>query len=212
MRGSLEASPETLESFHRRDRRWCQGNLQHIRAIFAYRFHPISRIHLAFGIQSYLSSPIWLTIVLLFLLAGMAPGAVPILSGALALLLVPKGVAVLRFWRRTANPGRRRIFLRATAEELFLSTLVSPIVMVRQTLAVAAVVLGQDCGWKRSTSGAGPKLPVGALEAAFGLLLVIIAALGGDTAYQALWLTLICGPLLMAPWLVPWLDAPRAAR
>ncbi|MEM9970015.1 MAG: glucans biosynthesis glucosyltransferase MdoH, partial [Pseudomonadota bacterium] len=88
--GSSEAGPEDLESFHRRDRRWCQGNLQHLRPLFSGAVHPISRIHLASGIQSYLSSPIWLTLMLLFLLAGMAPGAVPVLSGALALLLVPK--------------------------------------------------------------------------------------------------------------------------
>jgi len=207
--GSSEAGPETLETFHRRDRRWCQGNLQHIRALFAHRLHLISRIHLAFGVQSYLSSPIWLTVILLFLLAGMAPGAVPVLSGALALLLLPKFAAIVRFFRRTSLVSRRRVFLRATGAELFLSTLLSPLVMVRQTLSVIAVLAGRDVGWKRPAGRARFVPPHGTLEAGAGLALVAVALLGGETPWQALWLTLIAGPLLAAPWLVPWLDAPR---
>ncbi|MEO1798463.1 MAG: glucans biosynthesis glucosyltransferase MdoH, partial [Pseudomonadota bacterium] len=205
-RGSSEEAPGDLRSFHRRDRRWCQGNLQHLRAIAAPGLSAVSRLHLALGIQSYLSSPIWLTIILLFLLAGMAPGAVPVLSGALALLLVPKVAALARFWQRTRLRGRRRVFLRATGAELLLSTLVSPLVMVRQSLAVASVVAGQDSGWKRPGKRAPVALPPGTVEAAVGLALVLIVLLWGETAGQALWLTLICGPLLAAPWLVPWLD------
>lgn len=210
-RGSSEAGPETLDAFHRRDRRWCQGNLQHIRALFAHRLHPISRIHLAFGVQSYLSSPIWLALILLFLLAGMAPGAVPVLSGALALLLVPKVAAIVRFAGRAKRSSRRRVFLRATGAELLLSTLLSPLVMVRQSLSVLAVLAGRDCGWKHPGDNRRMPLPHGALEAAAGAALVAVALLGGETAWQALWLTLIAGPLLAAPWLVPWLDG-RPAR
>jgi len=209
--GSSEAGPENLATFHRRDRRWCQGNLQHTRALFARRLHPISRIHLAFGIQSYLSSPIWLTMILLFLLAGMAPGAVPLLSGALALLLVPKFAALWRFWRRTSSSARRRVFLRATGAEILLSTLLSPLVMVRQTLGVLAVAAGRDCGWKRPDSNPRLVAPDGGIEALAGCGLIATAVLGGDTPMQALWLTLIAGPLLAAPWLVPWLDAPKDA-
>lgn len=206
-RGSSEAGPETLATFHRRDRRWCQGNLQHLRALLAHRLHPVSRVHLACGVQSYLASPIWLAIIVLFLLAGMAPGAVPVLSGALALLVAPKLAALARFWGRTAGRGaRRRVFLRATGVELFLSTLLSPLVMLRQTGAVCAVLAGRDCGWKRPQGARRLRLPVGMAEAAAGAALVAVAALGGESAWQALWLTLIAGPLLAAPWLVPWLD------
>lgn len=206
-RGSSEDCPEDLDTFHRRDRRWCQGNLQHLRPLFGSPLHKASRIHLASGVQSYLSSPIWLLLILLFVLAGMAPGAVPVLSGALALLLVPKLAALLWFFRRTERPSRRKTFLRATLAELSLSTLLSPIVMVRQTLSVLAVLLGQDCGWKGPTSRRLPDMPKGSVEAIAGLALVIAAVIGGDTAWQALWLTLIAGPLLAGPWLVPWLDA-----
>lgn len=64
--GSYEECPTTLIDFAKRDQRWCQGNLQHLRLMFAYGFHPISRIHLGMGAMSYLSSPLWL----LFMLVG----------------------------------------------------------------------------------------------------------------------------------------------
>jgi membrane glycosyltransferase len=64
--GSYEECPTTLIDFAKRDQRWCQGNLQHLRLVFAYGFHPISRIHLGMGAMSYLSSPLWL----LFMLVG----------------------------------------------------------------------------------------------------------------------------------------------
>lgn len=209
--GSSEIAPETLETFHKRDRRWCQGNLQHLRPLFSRGLRPASRIHLACGVQSYLSSPIWLTLLLLFLLAGMAPGAVPVLSGALALLLVPKIAALIHVRRRTPRGARRRVFLRSACAELMLSTVLSPLVMVRQTISVAAVLLGQDCGWKSPTRKSLPTLPVGLIEAMMGIALVAIAVLGGDNVWQALWLTLVAGPLLAAPWLVPWLNAPVRA-
>ncbi len=211
-RGSSEAGPGSLETFHRRDRRWCQGNLQHLRALFSRGLHARSRIHLASGVQSYLSSPIWLALILLFLTAGMAPGAVPVLSGALALLLVPKLAAILRFRRRTRRPSRRRLFLRAMAVELWLSTLLSPLVMVRQTLSVCAVLAGRDSGWKRPAERRRRPLPQGTIEALAGAALVAVAVLGGDHASQAIWLTLIAGPLLAAPWLAPWLDSEVPAR
>ncbi len=64
--GSYEECPTTLIDFAKRDQRWCQGNLQHLRLVFAYGFHPISRIHLGMGAMSYLSSPLWL----LFMVVG----------------------------------------------------------------------------------------------------------------------------------------------
>lgn len=211
-KGSSEAAPEDIATFHKRDRRWCQGNLQHLRPLFSRGLKPASRIHLACGVQSYLSSPIWLALLLLFLLAGMAPGAVPVVSGALALLLVPKLAALIHVWRRTSRRSRRQVFLRSTFVELLLSTLLSPLVMVRQTLSVGAVVCGQDCGWKQPAAKSLPQLPAGSIEAGIGIALVVVAVLGGENAWQALWLTLISGPLMAAPWLVPWLDAPARGR
>ena len=68
LKGSYEECPPSMIDFAIRDRRWCQGNMQHIKILFSKGLHPVSRIHFITGIMSYLSSPLWLG----FLLVGLA--------------------------------------------------------------------------------------------------------------------------------------------
>ncbi len=206
-RGSFEAGPETLAAFHRRDRRWCQGNLQHLRLIGAAGLHPLSRLHLLCGVQNYLAAPIWLALVLLFASGLLTPsaGAGVTLLAVAAVLMLPK-LAALRHWQRRAgglSPTARRVLRRAVGAELALSSLVAPLVMLRQTLAVAQVACGQDCGWR--PGGAMRAAPTGTLEMAVGAGLVAVSlAAGGGLA--GLILLPVAGPLLAAPWLIRWLD------
>mgnify|MGYP000559488803 CR=1 FL=1 len=65
--GSYEEGPPSLTDVAVRDRRWCQGNLQHAGVLPAAGLHPVSRLHLLMGIGSYVTSPLWL----LFLLSGV---------------------------------------------------------------------------------------------------------------------------------------------
>ena len=58
--GSYEESPPSLIDLSARDRRWCQGNLQHTRVIGAKGLKLPTRQHFATGIMSYLASPFWL--------------------------------------------------------------------------------------------------------------------------------------------------------
>ena len=58
--GSWEESPPSLIDVAIRDRRWAQGNLQHMKVIGASGLSFASRLHLGIGIMSYLSSPLWL--------------------------------------------------------------------------------------------------------------------------------------------------------
>src|SRR5271165_5532266 len=58
--GSYEESPPSLIDLAARDRRWCQGNLQHARLIGAKGFTLATRQHLAHGIMGYLASPLWM--------------------------------------------------------------------------------------------------------------------------------------------------------
>ena len=67
LKGSYEECPPSMIDFAARDRRWCQGNLQHIKVLISRGLHPVSRVHFLTGIMSYLSSPLWL----LFLPAGL---------------------------------------------------------------------------------------------------------------------------------------------
>ena len=65
--GTYEESPPSLTDYAVRDRRWCQGNLQHAGVLPARGLHWVSRLHLLTGIGSYMTAPLWL----LFLLVGM---------------------------------------------------------------------------------------------------------------------------------------------
>src|SRR3954468_6350795 len=58
--GSYEESPPSLIDLAARDRRWCQGNLQHMQVIGARGLKLPTRQHFATGIMSYLASPFWL--------------------------------------------------------------------------------------------------------------------------------------------------------
>ncbi|MCI0600452.1 MAG: glucans biosynthesis glucosyltransferase MdoH, partial [Beijerinckiaceae bacterium] len=58
--GSYEECPPSLIDLATRDRRWCQGNLQHSRLLAAKGLHPMSRQHLMSGIMSYAASPLWM--------------------------------------------------------------------------------------------------------------------------------------------------------
>src|SRR5690606_17058820 len=68
--GSWEEPPPNLITFAARDRRWCQGNLQHAAIVPAEGLHALSRLHLVMGILAYLAAPLWL----LFLAGGLLLG------------------------------------------------------------------------------------------------------------------------------------------
>ncbi|MEA2872909.1 MAG: rane glycosyltransferase, partial [Hyphomicrobiales bacterium] len=65
--GSYEESPPSLTEYAARDRRWCQGNLQHVGVLPARGLHWVTRLHLATGIGAYVAAPLWL----FFLITGI---------------------------------------------------------------------------------------------------------------------------------------------
>ena len=75
--GSFEEPPPTLMDYLIRDRRWCQGNLQHLRVVFAQGLTLPSRLHLAMGIMSYCLSPLWLLLLIVSVMDMMSFGAPP---------------------------------------------------------------------------------------------------------------------------------------
>jgi membrane glycosyltransferase len=56
---SYEETPPTTIDWAIRERRWCQGNLQHGRILAARGLSWVSRVHLAFGIMYMVSSILW---------------------------------------------------------------------------------------------------------------------------------------------------------
>ncbi len=52
-----------LADMEQRDRRWAQGNMQHLGLLGAKGFDPVSRSHIIAGVMGYLSAPLWLTLI-----------------------------------------------------------------------------------------------------------------------------------------------------
>lgn len=202
--GSAEDGPQTLAEFHRRDRRWCQGNLQHLRLLATPGLHPMSRLHLASGIASYLVAPLWLVQVALIASGEVAiTGALPLVLVGFA-LMAPKFCALIYWFKRVRSLKRRILVLRASASELLVSTLIAPLVMVRQCGAVLSVLMGRDCGWK--SSGLQRFVaPAGSAEVIIGMGLLALA-LSNEAWRSALLLLPLVLPLLLAPVLSRWLD------
>ena len=172
--GSYEESPPSLIDLAARDRRWCQGNLQHIRIIGARGLTLPTRQHFATGIMGYLASPFWMAqllvgIALVLQSAYIRPEyftneftlfpawprfdaqrALELFGITMAVLLAPKFmglfVSIIQGDTRRGSGGVIRLVL-STFFEILLSALIAPIMMVIQTGSVMQIVFGRDTGW-----------------------------------------------------------------
>jgi membrane glycosyltransferase len=172
--GSYEEIPPSLIDFATRDRRWCQGNLQHSRILAARGLRPMSRVHLGMGIMAYVSALVWmlflitalsLTVQELTLKPNYFAGdqtlfptwpmqdserAMSLLFWTLALLLLPKLFGLLT---SLFNGERRRGFggvwglFSGVVMETILSSLFAHVMMIVQSAAIFDIIRGRDSGW-----------------------------------------------------------------
>jgi membrane glycosyltransferase len=185
--GSYEESPPSLIDLAARDRRWCQGNLQHTRIIGAKGFHWATRQHFATGIMSYLASPLWLfqlivgiTIVLQskfirpeyftseFSLFPAWPRfdaerSLALFAATMLILLAPKIFGL--FLYLVNGPDRRACGggIRLTISfivEVIMSALLAPVMMLIQSGAVFQILAGRDTGWNPQRRDDG-SIPLG---------------------------------------------------
>jgi len=180
--GSWEESPPSLIDIAIRDRRWAQGNLQHMKIIGSAGLRFISRLHLGVGIMSYLSSPLWLLMLGIgFALAVQSHLIRPeyfsrdfqlfptwprfdvelmmaLFWFSMGVLLIPKLIGLIRaLLSRRIRRGAGGV-IGVTASfllEAILSALYAPILMVIQCRHVFEVFLGRDSGWKPQRRDAG---------------------------------------------------------
>jgi membrane glycosyltransferase len=161
--GSYEECPPTLPDMILRERRWCQGNLQHAAVITARGLHWMSRVHMIQGVLSYLMQPVWL----LFLLVGAGVSMEAHLFGrawddysldtlnwivaiSVLSLLAPRGLALIRALGRSAERRAWGDPWRLAASVLLetaLSALIAPIMMIAQTRSLIEILMGRDSGW-----------------------------------------------------------------
>ncbi len=213
--GSYEEFPPTVVDHAMRDRRWMQGNVQHLRLLDISGLHWASRLHLVIGASAYLTSPGWLLLLLTSAtqvclahdvgLAGMtSPG---VLWLTILLLFGPKLMATI--WL-LSSAERRRGFggatgvLRSVALDVPLAVLMAPVTMVTQTKALAAMALGIPSGWPAQVRQAR-RIPVRAIVASLREHLALgigFASIAFVNPTMALWFLPITLGLLTAPWLI----------
>ncbi|WP_425600318.1 glucans biosynthesis glucosyltransferase MdoH [Luteimonas deserti] len=168
--GSYEEGPPTLTDMLVRDRRWCQGNLQHGGVLAARGLHWVSRWHLLIGIGHYLTAPLWAMLVLVGLAVPLQhgmPGAdgfsaarywmalddgrfLAVFLLTMGMLFAPK---ILGYAATMADPAMRRGCggamrgLLSLVLENVLAALMAPVTMYVQSRGVAEVLAGRDSGW-----------------------------------------------------------------
>jgi membrane glycosyltransferase len=226
--GSFEECPPSLLDFAARDRRWCQGNLQHLAVLPARGLHWVSRLHLLTGIGSYLTAPLWLTFLAFGILISLQaqfvrpeyfpkgfslfpqwPAQDPVLAawvflGTMGLLIVPKLLAFLLLLTQRES---RKLFgggfaaLAGILVETLLSGLIAPVMMIFQSTAVGEILLGRDAGWQvqRRDDGGVPRSETVRRYALPTLFGIMMAV----TAYVVslpllLWMTPVIVGLLLA--------------
>lgn len=182
LEGSYEEAPQDMIANAQRDRRWCQGNIQHALVMFVRGLRGISRLHLLFGVMGYLASPLWLLFLVTFnwirlshKFSGLSDISVHAFTPYLNLtatqhaflvfmicmvvLLLPRFLALIELFfdnqRRRAFGGLRRATASVVAETVF-SALHAPIQMLWHTSFVVTSLLGAGVRWGGQRRRAGP--------------------------------------------------------
>src|ERR1700730_13197532 len=179
--GSWEEVPSNVLDYAARDRRWAQGNLQHVGVMPMQGLHWLSRLHLLTGILSYVSSPLWLLVLILSsvvtciqAVAGhhyFQPGAfslfpswpqyrdgeiAAVLAMTAVVLLVPKMLGAFLVIRdrhlRTAFGGASKIIGGFLFEQI-LSMLLAPAMMLFHSEFVVRALLGRSVAWDAQARG-----------------------------------------------------------
>jgi membrane glycosyltransferase len=181
LEGSFEEVPSNVVDFAARDRRWAQGNLQHLGLLPMRGLHWLSRLHLITGVLSYATSPLWLAALLLSSIVVcldaingyqyFSPGSyslfptwpqyrdseiVILLAGTLTVLLMPKvlgcTLALVKGKLRRAFGGARALVGSLIFEQLF-STLLAPSMMLFHTSFVVTTLAGHPVAWNAQDRG-----------------------------------------------------------
>ncbi|MCJ2034181.1 glucans biosynthesis glucosyltransferase MdoH [Methylobacterium sp. J-068] len=221
MGGTWEEMPTNLVDLLGRERRWCQGNMQHLRVTAMPGLRPASRWHLAVGILSYMACPLWVLFLALGTLQAARSGDLGLLgygltgtgaaAHALAALVVsvlaaPKLLSlghVLAARERRAAFGGTASLLKSAALEQVVWVLLWPVMTLFAAGAVATTFVGRVVRWdaqvrddRRVPWAEACRLQVDTLVA--GALLAGGLAWAGDP-WLALWMAPVALGLLSSP-------------
>jgi membrane glycosyltransferase len=179
--GSWEELPSNIIDFAARDRRWAQGNLQHMRVLVMPGLNWLNRLHMITGILSYATSPMWFAVLVLSSIITCQEAIngyqyfetgthtlfpvwpeyrdgeiAALLLATIVVLLLPKVLgAILAFMngaRRRAFGGGARLVISLLLEQIF-SMLLAPPMMVFHTTFVLTTLAGKPVTWNAQDRG-----------------------------------------------------------
>ncbi|MET0754772.1 MAG: glucans biosynthesis glucosyltransferase MdoH [Pseudoxanthomonas sp.] len=239
LRGSYEEGPPSLTDLLVRDRRWCQGNLQHAAVVRARGLHWVSRWHFMIGIGHYFTAPMWAMLMLVgiaipferiaagsdgAMFAAFSPAAywrsldperiLWLFAASMAALFAPK---IMGYLAMLLNPVERRGCggaLRALLSVLIesvLAALMAPIVMYVQSRGVAEVLAGKDSGWESQRRDDG-SLPLSGLLKSYGGLSLFGLFIGAVALFASPSLAAWMAPVILGLVLAVPLVALTSAR
>ncbi|MBA3831079.1 MAG: glucans biosynthesis glucosyltransferase MdoH [Chthoniobacterales bacterium] len=221
LRGSYEETPPTVIEHLKRDRRWCQGNLQHWPLALARGFQPMTRFHFLHGIFSFVASPLLLLVLVLGFYKNLAPAgesdgvfadaaraqtALVLFGFTMLLLLLPKFLALgLALWSGRAREfgGAAKMIANAGAE-IICSALVAPVFLYFHAKFVLFSLLGKKVEWHAQQRGCAGGVAWQEAREGFGLTtlfgIVVSALTCWLTPEYFLWLLpIMLGWLLAIP-------------
>jgi len=225
--GSYEESPPSLLDELKRDRRWCQGNLQHLRLLLGDHIRFGHRAMMAIGVMAYASAFFW-AIFLILTSAEVAAGllvlpdyfperwslfplwpiwhpevAIALLTTTALLLVLPKILSFLLILknRQAAHFGGPLRLAIGIAVEFLLSTSLAPIRMWFHSKFVLLTLLGRQIKWGAQRRN---EAEIGWLEAlrqhgvSMAFALAWISAAYWLNESFIWWLFPVCGPLMLS--------------
>ena len=159
---SYEMVPVNLLDFVGRERRWCQGNLQHLGVVGLPGFRPVGRFHLGYGVFTYVSAPAALMFLLLATIDAAQGGgfASAMLSGPAGSALAALGAVLLYAGKATsllaamadrdeaARYGGRLALLGSAAAEQLVAFVVAALLIVSYSRFVLDLLLGRSVRWE----------------------------------------------------------------
>jgi len=179
--GSWEEIPSNVIDFAARDRRWAQGNLQHVGVMPMRGLHWLSRVHMLTGVLSYATSPMWLAVLILSSIVTCLAALTKhqyfqhgtytlfpswpqyrdgeifaLLAMTIVLLILPKLLgALLALEDRRLRAGFGGAFKLSCSVllEQFLSMVLAPTMMLFHSSFVLGALLGREVRWDAQARG-----------------------------------------------------------
>ena len=160
---SYEALPANMVDFAQRERRWCQGNLQHVGVLPMRGLRTVGRYHLGLGVLNYLSGPLMVGFTGLALLDGLCGGSFAtrlfcltrwqgpaFVALTFALLYAAKLCSLVLALADTGTAamfgGRARLIASAALEQA-CAMVSAPVLLLFYTRFIAAMLLGSSVRW-----------------------------------------------------------------